>query len=301
MTPLSFPSSILLVLILLPLLLYFSSLDHHLLQNFLVLTNTSRPASSLNPEKTHTEITHAILKIPLNSEISYNTTSITYSNLTLNASNTRSTTYSNLTINSTNISSTTSSNLTTNEKDERSEKSPLGKLEMGLARARASILRAVLARNNTSRRRKTFVPRGAIYRNAHAFYQSYMEMEKRFKVFVYKEGGPPLVHSGPCRAIYSSEGRFIHELNRGTSRFLTNDSECAHAYFMPFSVAKMVHFIYEPNSHDNSPLRRFVSDYVNIISSKYPFWNKSQGADHFMLSCHDWVSILLTHENMYAG
>ncbi|KAM0894123.1 hypothetical protein ACQ4PT_024674 [Festuca glaucescens] len=54
------------------------------------------------------------------------------------------------------------------------------------------------------------------------------------------------------------------------------------------SVVKMVKMIYEPNSHDMSPLRRTVFDYIDVLSTKYPYWNRSLGADHFMLSCHDW-------------
>ncbi|XP_024459283.1 probable glycosyltransferase At5g03795 isoform X3 [Populus trichocarpa] len=54
------------------------------------------------------------------------------------------------------------------------------------------------------------------------------------------------------------------------------------------SVAMMVRFVYERESRDFGPIRRTVSDYINLISGKYPFWNRSLGADHFMLACHDW-------------
>ncbi|XP_058112060.1 probable glycosyltransferase At5g25310 [Magnolia sinica] len=163
-------------------------------------------------------------------------------------------------------------------------------LEEGLARARASIRKAASTGNiswsSNSGEDGTF--NSEIYRNAAAFHRSYMEMEKRFKVYVYGEGEPPLVHDGPCKNIYTSEGRFIHELELGKSEYRTNDPLRAHVYFMPFSVTMMVSFLYQPNSHDLSPLHHFVSDYVHVISSKYPYWNRTQGADHFMLSCHDW-------------
>lgn len=116
-----------------------------------------------------------------------------------------------------------------------------------------------------------------------------MEMEKRFKVYVYKEGDLPMVHAGPCKNIYASEGRFIREMEHSNSRFRTNEPHLAHVYFLPFSVAWMVQFIYKPYSFDVTPMQMFVSDYVRVISTKYPFWNRTQGADHFMLSCHDWV------------
>ncbi|CAN6203262.1 unnamed protein product [Urochloa humidicola] len=72
------------------------------------------------------------------------------------------------------------------------------------------------------------------------------------------------------------------------SRLRTRDPDQAHAFFLPFSVVKMVKMIYEPNSHDMGPLKRTISDYIGVLSSKYPYWNRSLGADHFMLSCHDW-------------
>ncbi|CAN0877543.1 Probable glycosyltransferase At5g25310 [Linum grandiflorum] len=158
-------------------------------------------------------------------------------------------------------------------------------LERGLARARGSIRRAAMA---TDESQKSSM--GSIYRNPGAFHRSYQEMEKRFKVYVYKEGDPPIVHDGPCKDIYTVEGRFIHEMEHGISsrRFKTEDPWRAHAFFMPFSVTWMVKYLYIPLSYDLSPLRRFVADYVRVISGKYPFWNRTLGADHFMLSCHDW-------------
>jgi len=47
-------------------------------------------------------------------------------------------------------------------------------------------------------------------------------MEKLFKVYVYEEGEPPVFHDGPCRSIYSTEGRFIYSMEM-ESRLRTRD------------------------------------------------------------------------------
>lgn len=114
-------------------------------------------------------------------------------------------------------------------------------------------------------------------------------MEKIFKVYVYPDGDLPIVHDGPCKDIYSTEGRFLHEMERGVGKFRTNDPNAAHVYFLPFSVTWMVKYLYTPSSYDITPLTQFVSDYVRVVSMRYPFWNRTHGADHFMLACHDWV------------
>ncbi|KAL2939921.1 hypothetical protein RDABS01_001303 [Bienertia sinuspersici] len=160
-------------------------------------------------------------------------------------------------------------------------------VEEGLARARAAIRKA----KAWSRRDRSLSfndPSSFIYRNPHAFYRSYLEMERRLKVYVYDEGDQPIVHDGPCKDIYTIEGRFIHEIEHGAARFRTKDPNHAHLYFMPFSVTWMVKYLYKPITYNRTPLKHFVSDYINVISTKYPFWNQTQGSDHFMLACHDW-------------
>ncbi|KAF3668343.1 putative glycosyltransferase [Capsicum annuum] len=158
------------------------------------------------------------------------------------------------------------------------------KIQEGLARARAAIRKAAGVGNLS-------MNPGGIYRNPGAFYQSYKEMERRFKVYVYEDGDFIIVHNGPCKNIYASEGRFISEMEHVNNNFRTRDPHSAHVYFMPFSVTWMVKFLYVPLSYDIEPLKEFVSDYVRLISTKYPFWNRSHGADHFMLSCHDWAPV----------
>lgn len=164
----------------------------------------------------------------------------------------------------------------------------LERLELGLAKARSVIREAIRNKDNRPPLTdKDYVPVGPVYRNAYAFHRSYLEMEKLFKIYVYEEGEPPVFHDGPCRSIYSTEGRFIYAMEM-ENRMRTTDPELAHVFFLPFSIVKMVKMIYEPNSHDMSPLRRTVFDYIDVLSTKYPYWNRSVGADHFMLSCHDW-------------
>ncbi|XP_047943856.1 probable glycosyltransferase At5g03795 [Salvia hispanica] len=168
--------------------------------------------------------------------------------------------------------------------------SRLEKNEAVLAKARLLIREAATNRSlvpSIVEHDSHYVPRGPIYRNPNAFHRSYIEMENVFKVYVYEEGEAPVFHGGPCRSIYSSEGRFIHEIEKG-GRFRTKDPEEAHVYFMPFSVVAMVQYLYEPESFDITPIGTTLVDYVQTISHKHPFWNRSLGADHFMLSCHDW-------------
>ncbi|KAF7140757.1 hypothetical protein RHSIM_Rhsim06G0180200 [Rhododendron simsii] len=164
----------------------------------------------------------------------------------------------------------------------------LERLEAALAKARSSIREASKNNNMTSiQEDPDYVPRGPIYRNANTFHRSYLEMEKLFKIYVYEEGELPMFHTGPCRSIYSSEGRFIMEMEKGNF-YRTRDPDEALVYFLPFSVVMMVQYLYVPGAHEYHAIGHTVADYVGVVSQRHPFWNRSLGADHFMLSCHDW-------------
>ncbi|KAF6156246.1 hypothetical protein GIB67_030249 [Kingdonia uniflora] len=167
------------------------------------------------------------------------------------------------------------------------ELSKLVIIEAGLARARVSIKEAVKNHSSSPDDGLDSVPRSNVYRNADLFHRSYLEMEKTFKIFVYKEGDLPIFHNGPCKNIYSIEGRFIDQMEVET-KFRTFDPDKAHVYFLSFSVTKMVQYLYELGSWDYGAIKTTVVDYLGVIAEKYPYWNRSLGADHFMLSCHDW-------------
>ncbi|KAJ7298816.1 hypothetical protein O6H91_Y396000 [Diphasiastrum complanatum] len=126
-----------------------------------------------------------------------------------------------------------------------------------------------------------------LYRNLSSFKKSYEMMEQVFKVYVYDEGEKPMVQTGPLIGIYSSEGQFIHRMVQG-NQFTVKDPTRAHMFFLPYSVANMVDKLYVPDSYTMQPINEYVRDYVNMLATRYPFWNDTHGADHFFLSCHDW-------------
>ncbi|XP_058219802.1 probable glycosyltransferase At3g07620 [Rhododendron vialii] len=165
----------------------------------------------------------------------------------------------------------------------------LGRVEAGLARARALIRDAVINQNRSSPLDgdSDYIPQGDIYLNAYAFRRSYHLMERMFRIYIYEEGEPPLFHTGPCKDIYSMEGIFIKLMETNT-RFRTRDPDRAHVYYLPFSVVMILQTLFDPVTQSKSVLKWVIRSYIRLISTKYPYWNKSLGADHFMLSCHDW-------------
>ncbi|KAI3962335.1 hypothetical protein MKX01_005337 [Papaver californicum] len=170
----------------------------------------------------------------------------------------------------------------------REKRTSLERIEDDLARARAAIRKAVRTRNYTSNKVEDFIPRGPTYRNSFAFHQSYIEMEKTFKIWTYTEGEVPMVHEGPLSMLYSTEGHFIDEMENEKNPFAARRIDEAHAFFLPFSVTNMVRALYTPTVHFD-PYIHVVADYVRVISEKYQHWNRSSGGDHFMVSCHDFA------------
>ncbi|KAL8506910.1 hypothetical protein ACS0TY_017703 [Phlomoides rotata] len=165
----------------------------------------------------------------------------------------------------------------------------VGKIEASLVRARALIKEAIIKSRDSPPliEDSDYVPQGEIYRNPYVFQRSYMLMEKMFKIYVYAEGDPPMFHNGPSKDIYSTEGIFLGFLESNT-HLRTYDPDEAHLYFLPFSVVMILENLFDPVERDKGVLERVVTDYIRIVSTKYPYWNTTLGADHFMLSCHDW-------------
>ncbi|PHT36809.1 putative glycosyltransferase [Capsicum baccatum] len=168
--------------------------------------------------------------------------------------------------------------------------SNLERVEAGLGQVRAAI-REAQSKNQTSNDPE-YVPEGPCYWNPKAFHRSYLEMEKHFKIYVYEDGEPPVFHYSSSKGILGIEGILIHQIE--LSKFRTNDPEKAHVYFLPFSVFSIVSYVYVVDSHDWGPMKNTASDYIDSISRKYTYWNRSLGSDHFMLACHDWAPEIST-------
>ncbi|KAJ9688736.1 hypothetical protein PVL29_014403 [Vitis rotundifolia] len=95
-------------------------------------------------------------------------------------------------------------------------------------------------------------------------------MEKRFKIWSYREGYRPLAHGASINNIYGIEGQFMDE--------------------MEMSVTNIVRYTYpRPYNRHGITLQQLITDYIDVIAYKYPYWRRSSGADHFLFSCHDWA------------
>jgi hypothetical protein len=118
-------------------------------------------------------------------------------------------------------------------------------------------------------------------------------MEKGFKVFIYEDGDPPIFHYGTTKNTYAIEGYFLLALE--ASRFRTTDPNKAHVYFLPMSILMITQYVFVRETHEWSGMKHTAFDYVNnVIARKYPYWNRSLGADHSIICCHDWVRNLGT-------
>ncbi|XP_059296285.1 probable glycosyltransferase At5g03795 isoform X2 [Lycium ferocissimum] len=167
--------------------------------------------------------------------------------------------------------------------------SNLERIEAGLGQVRAAIK---AQSGNRTLDDPEYVPKGPCYWNPSAFHRSYLEMEKHFKIYVYEDGEPPVFHYSSSEGILGIEGILINQIE--LSKFRTNDPEKAHVYFLPFSVYSIVSYVYVVDSHEWGPMKNTASDYIDSISRKYTYWNRSLGSDHFMLACHDWAPEIST-------
>ncbi|KAL8170607.1 hypothetical protein V2J09_022411 [Rumex salicifolius] len=127
-----------------------------------------------------------------------------------------------------------------------------------------------------------------IYRNFTMFHRSYELMEQMLKIYIYKEGDRPVFHQAPLEGIYASEGWFM-KLMESNKHFVTKDPKKAHLFYIPFSSRNLEEALYVPNSHSHKNLIKYLEKYLDTITRKYSFWNRTGGADHFLVACHDWA------------
>ncbi|XP_020398318.1 probable glycosyltransferase At5g25310 isoform X4 [Zea mays] len=126
-----------------------------------------------------------------------------------------------------------------------------------------------------------------LFRNVSIFKRSYELMERLLKVFIYHDGAKPIFHSPELKGIYASEGWFM-KLMETNQNFVVRDPNTAHLFYLPYSSRQLEHNLYVPGSNTIEPLSIFVKNYIDLISAKYPYWNRTKGADHFFVACHDW-------------
>lgn len=125
-----------------------------------------------------------------------------------------------------------------------------------------------------------------VYHNRDVFEKDYREMNRSFKIYVY-----PHRRDDPFANVllpvtfepggnYASESYFKKSLMK--SHFITKDPTEADLFFMPFSIARLRH---DPRV-GVAGIQDYVRDYVLNITRRYPYWNRTGGADHFYVACH---------------
>ncbi|XP_060197504.1 probable glycosyltransferase At5g03795 [Lycium barbarum] len=134
--------------------------------------------------------------------------------------------------------------------------------------------------------REKLVQKKNVFHDKDLFEEEYKEMNRTLKIYVYphKKNDPfanvllPVDHEPSGN--YASESYFKKALYK--SHFITNDPKEADLFYLPFSIASLRN----DKRVGVGGIQDFVKNYVVEISEKYPYWNRSGGADHFYVACH---------------
>lgn len=133
-----------------------------------------------------------------------------------------------------------------------------------------------------------------LFRNVSKFKRSYELMERTLKIYIYKDGKKPIFHLPILKGLYASEGWFM-KLMQGNKHFVVKDPRKAHLFYMPFSSRMLEYTLYVRNSHNRTNLHLYMKRYAESIAAKYSYWNRTGGADHFLVACHDWAPYETRH------
>lgn len=125
-----------------------------------------------------------------------------------------------------------------------------------------------------------------VFHDEELFLEDYKEMNKSFKIYVYphKRSDPfarsLLPEDFEPHGNYASESYFKKSLIK--SHFITNNPKEADFFFLPFSITGLRN----DRRVSVSGIPNFIRDYIFDVSHKYPYWNRTGGADHFYVACH---------------
>ncbi|KAI5679708.1 hypothetical protein M9H77_00935 [Catharanthus roseus] len=125
-----------------------------------------------------------------------------------------------------------------------------------------------------------------VFHDRTLFLEDYKDMNKTLKIYVYPHNkNDPfanvlLQEKNEPRGNYASESYFKKSLFK--SHFLTKNPYEANLFYLPFSIAGLRND--KRISVDGIP--NFIRNYIFNISRRYPFWNRTNGADHFYVACH---------------
>ncbi|KAK4727015.1 hypothetical protein R3W88_031932 [Solanum pinnatisectum] len=125
-----------------------------------------------------------------------------------------------------------------------------------------------------------------IFHDMAVFDEEYKEMNRSLKIYVYphKKNDPfaniLLSIDDEPSGNYASESYFKKSLFK--SHFITTDPKEADLFYLPFSITNMRN----DKRVGVGGIQDFVKEYIVEISEKYPYWNRSGGADHFYVACH---------------
>lgn len=124
------------------------------------------------------------------------------------------------------------------------------------------------------------------YHSRRIFESDYAEMKRSLRIFIYPHDQKDPFHHifEPQNKVpsgnYASEEFFQQALM--SSGMVTKDPSEANFFFLPVSITKAR----MDKRIDVAGLQKFCAKYVTGLRSEWSYWNRSNGADHFYLSCH---------------
>ncbi|XP_068635407.1 probable glycosyltransferase At5g03795 isoform X1 [Aristolochia californica] len=125
-----------------------------------------------------------------------------------------------------------------------------------------------------------------VFHDKDLFLEDYKQMNKSFKIYIYPHrrddpfANALLPVDFEPGGNYASESYFKKVLVQ--SHFLTNNPSKADLFFLPFSIARLRH---DPRV-DVGGIPDFIRNYISHIKQNFPYWNRTNGADHFYVACH---------------